>query len=139
MLPERIEGRVQRTEGCWLWTGPLQKNGYGYTRWKLGTKWGHARVHRLFYEHYVEKISEGLEIDHICKVRSCVRPDHLRAVTHAENLSTRNHRGKARAEFCGSGQHRMTDDNVYNFSRGRACKACMAARSHAHYLKTRGR
>lgn len=109
--------------GHWLWTGPLQKNGYGYTRWKIHGKWKHARVHRLFFEEYIGPIPDGLEIDHICQNKRCVNPEHLRAVTHQENLKTRNHSGPAKKTHCKRG-HEFTVQNTY-WSKGyKNCRTC---------------
>ena len=79
---ERFEKYIQRTDGCWLWRGPI--NGYGYGNIRIG---GGVRVmaHRLSYERWVGRIPEGMHIDHLCRVRHCVNPDHLQPVTAAEN------------------------------------------------------
>jgi hypothetical protein len=127
VLPYRIVRRIEVTDGCWLWHGTTQSNGYGYTRWRLRNgEWGNARVHRLMYEDAVGDIPDGYEIDHICKVRNCVNPTHLRAVTHAENLLTRNHRGPTRSVACKAG-HTWTDETTRVDKHGqRTCKICFA-------------
>jgi hypothetical protein len=130
-LPDRVTSRVTKTDTCWLWTGPLQHNGYGSVKWKKGDKWGHARAHRLFYEAMVGPIPEGLEVDHVCKVRHCVNPDHLRVVTHQENILTRDN--PVRRTSCRRG-HPYTEDSIYwkTNSNGerttRACKVCARER-----------
>lgn len=69
-------------EGCWLWTSNLADTGYGrfYYRGKL------RLAHRFVYEHFRGAITCGLELDHLCRNRNCVRPDHLEPVTHQENM-----------------------------------------------------
>lgn len=67
--------------GCWLWLGHLNKDGYGRGSHK-GAKW---LAHRFSYETAVGPIGDGLEIDHLCRVRCCVNPDHLEPVTPIEN------------------------------------------------------
>ena len=66
---------------CWLWTGAKNSNGYGTTRVAGRSTY----VHRAVYEAVVGPIPDGLEMDHLCRVRHCYNPRHLEAVTHAEN------------------------------------------------------
>jgi len=79
---ERFDAKVQRTATCWLWIGATNQKGYG-TFWSGDVRTG---AHRWSYEYHVGPIPVGLEIDHLCRVRHCVNPAHLEAVTHAENL-----------------------------------------------------
>lgn len=70
---------------CWIWQGCVNEK--GYARDKLPPLYDRTRaVHRASYEAYVEPIPEGLQIDHLCCVTSCVNPDHLEPVTQEENL-----------------------------------------------------
>ena len=68
---------------CWKWQGQLDKDGYGLVFYK-GETW---RAHVFFYIKKVGPILPGLEIDHRCKVRACVQPLHLEAVTRQENMA----------------------------------------------------
>lgn len=78
--------RVDTTGECWLWTGTIDPDGYGVARWRIhGGPLGRTAAHRASYELLVGPISVGMEIDHLCKTRACVRPDHLEAVTRLEN------------------------------------------------------
>jgi hypothetical protein len=70
---------VQSSTGCWLWQLSLTHDGYAASHWVSG-------VHRLAYEIWVGQIPDGLELDHLCRVRHCVNPDHLEAVTKHENM-----------------------------------------------------
>lgn len=64
--------------GCWIFRGYINtRNGYGYI--------GRKPAHRVYYEKHVGAIPAGLEIDHKCRNRACVNPDHLEPVTHSEN------------------------------------------------------
>lgn len=70
--------------GCWLWTGSLDFGGYG--RLHQSETDTDVAAHRLMYMRYVGPIPEGLELDHLCRVRICCNPAHLEPVTHSENV-----------------------------------------------------
>lgn len=74
--------KVDKTSTCWLWTGAMNK-GYGVFNTGNGTK----EVHRIAYQMLVGSIPSGLVIDHLCRVRNCINPDHLEVVTNRENVS----------------------------------------------------
>lgn len=82
---EKFWDRIKTEDTHWLWLGGTQ-NGYGYL-WN-----GNKRVyaHRYSYELHKGEIPEGLQIDHLCKVRNCVNPYHLEAVTSQENMRRSN-------------------------------------------------
>jgi hypothetical protein len=80
-LPDRFWRHVKVKGACWLWTGPARR-GYGAFYQDK-----HVRTaHRVSYEALVGPVPDGLELDHICRNRACVRPKHLRAVDHRTNL-----------------------------------------------------
>lgn len=80
-----IRSRVTvRDDGCWIWPGKPTAAGYG--------KYGDASAHRASYEAFVGPIPKGAQIDHRCRVRRCVNPDHLEVVTAQENLARRRMR-----------------------------------------------
>lgn len=73
--PER-----QNLDGCWLWAAGKTSDGYG---WYSAA---HVYVHRAAYEAFVGPIPLGYQVDHLCRVRHCYNPEHLEAVTQAENV-----------------------------------------------------
>ena len=86
-LLARLENKIAVGAGCWLWTGAIASNGYGMVQ--IGTSRAGsqiARAHRVVYEVFKGEIPEGLVLDHLCRIKHCVRPDHLEPVTQAENL-----------------------------------------------------
>lgn len=80
---DRFAEKVALTDsGCLEWIATRQRNGYG--AFFDGTTT--VRAHRWAYEYFVGPIPPGLEIDHLCRHRPCVNPEHLEPVTRAENL-----------------------------------------------------
>jgi len=67
---------------CWLFTGRLSQ--LGYVAFHVGH--GTVKAHRVIYEYVNGPIPPGLEIDHLCRVRHCLNPEHMEPVTHRENV-----------------------------------------------------
>ncbi|WP_430754628.1 HNH endonuclease signature motif containing protein [Micrococcus luteus] len=78
----RIHARSERRGACFIWTGALAKNGYGY----MSVNNKVQPVHRLAYLASHGFIPDGQDIDHVCFNRACVEPSHLRAVTRKQNM-----------------------------------------------------
>ena len=124
---DRFWAKVQKTGTCWLWTAALDTTGYGQFRINGILN----RSHRVAYELVNGPIPEGMQLDHLCRVRHCVNPDHLEPVTHRVNSL----RGTApnvllhHAGHCKHG-HPFTKTNTYVRPNGtRLCKACRAIRA----------
>lgn len=78
---EKYYARGPETE-CWLWTGCFGGNGYGAFAMEEKTYSAHHAAWLL----YRGKIEPGLEVDHLCRQKACVNPNHLEPVTHKENM-----------------------------------------------------
>jgi len=119
---ERFWEKVEKTNSCWNWTASKFKNGYG--QFRLGGTM--VLAHRFSYELSIEKITKGLEIDHLCRNRKCVNPEHLELVNHHMNLLRGNTIARFNAEktHCPQG-HAYTKENIYVESNGsRHCRTC---------------
>jgi hypothetical protein len=123
-LSQRFWAKVHITPSCWLWTGSRNPSGYGILRTtRADGRWTTVGAHRVAYELMVDPIREGLEIDHLCRVRHCVNPAHLEAVSRQENMA----RGeRANRTHCKRG-HPLSGDNLYITGREtiqRQCRTC---------------
>lgn len=123
----RLWGKVVKGSGendCWGWTDVLSKAGYAYLAVD-GRKGGKVLVHRLLYELMIGPIPDGKELDHLCRNRWCVRPDHQEPVTRRINLlrgqtiAMRN----AVATHCIHG-HPFDEANTYWYKGCRQCRRC---------------
>lgn len=108
--------------GCWLWVAGLGGNGYGVF-WNGVNR---EVAHRFSYKLYKGPIPDDLELDHLCRMRCCVNPEHLEPVTSAINVLRGMGTGAiyARRTHCERG-HLMLGDNLRIKSDGtRQCVQC---------------
>lgn len=107
--------------GCWTWTGRIKPNGYGV--FKIGEN--NVYAHRYAYELFVGPIPAELVIDHLCRNRLCVRPDHLEPVTDRENILRGRGIGVRNSErtHCLHG-HVFAEGNLVPSKNYRSCLAC---------------
>ena len=133
--------------GCWIWLGCLMPNGYS----KSGLEqpdgsWKGILGHRAAYEAFKGLIPAGLEIDHLCRNRCCVNPEHLEAVTTQINqLRGESASGKnARKTTCSKG-HLFTPENTKYVKRRttslthRECRICYNATMRKWYHNRKSR
>lgn len=135
-VADRFWPKVDKTDSCWLWTGAKNSSGYGRVR-KAGRD---LAAHRLAYEEMIGPIPHGLQLDHLCRVRSCVNPTHLEPVTGRTNIlrSTSFAAQNAAKRACTRG-HQFTSENTYLFAGRRHCRACGRIRSANYKARRCGR
>lgn len=135
-VAERFFAKVARPANddrtaCWEWTAFVMKNGYG----KFGMDAGQSPVlaHRWSYEYFRGPIPDLLVIDHLCRNRKCVNPDHLEAVTQQVNLlrGTGVAAIHAAKTHCKNG-HEFTPENTTHRADhpgARRCRTCARPRA----------
>jgi len=125
---------------CWLWAKGIMGTGYGQLFVRGSKPYKMVRAHIAVYEALVGPVPEGLELDHLCRVRRCVNPDHLEPVTHRENVLRGTAIAKAVAHqraktHCPRGHPYNKENTYYRPGNGdRGCKICRRAAVRKHKL-----
>lgn len=137
---ERLMAKVDvNPGGCWEWTASKNRDGYG----KFATgRGGWIGAHRAAYQLIVGPIPDGKELDHLCRNRGCVNPDHLEPVEHKVNVrrgalgqtTAARQRGKT---HCPQG-HEYTPENTRMCRTGRSCRQCQSDRNAARGQLVKG-
>lgn len=114
-----VDTTLDEAFGCWLWTGKLDKDGYGQV-WR-GRRPSYA--HRVVYEQEVGPIADGLVLDHACRRRNCVAPHHLEPITQAQNEVRKSWRHRAIRSTCKAG-HNLATNRIVTPEGGVVCRTC---------------
>jgi hypothetical protein len=134
-LPERFWDKVYPcpVTGCWLWGAAMSGCGYG----QLNVQGRRLGAHRFAYS-AVFGVPVGLDVDHLCRVRPCVNPEHMESVPHRENVrrgklaeANRRRRGESRPQVtrCRRFGHLYTPETTWTDKYGRrTCKECRRVR-----------
>jgi hypothetical protein len=127
--------RVNPETGCWEWQASGTPDGYG-SLWEYGRL---KRAHRVGYELYRGPIPEGMHLDHLCRNRGCVNPDHLQVISNRENIlrgecqAARN----ARKTHCKRG-HPLSGDNLSPARLKRGQRECLECARAGRRLRAEG-
>lgn len=130
---DRMADKFLVGDGCWEWTAVRNSFGYGVIH-RLDA--GSRLAHRVLFEAMVGPVPDGMDLDHLCRNRGCVRPSHLEIVSRRVNImrgempQILKERGQAKTH-CPAG-HSYADQERYRRKDGsRRCMECerIAARA----------
>ena len=122
-VKDRLMDKINKTDSCWEWTAFKDPRGYG----RLVIDRKPRLAHKVLWEMENGPVPEGLELDHLCKNQGCVRPSHLEAVTHAENMR------RYFATYTCKGDH---EPEWYIEPKGtRRCRACIREYNRTYVRK----
>lgn len=138
---DRFLNLIEKKDSCWFWKGWTNDGGYGYFRAIANVP--QVRAHRFAYEFFKGLIPMGFTIDHLCRNRICVNPEHLEAVSLRENVLRGDGPAaiNAKKEFCPRG-HSLSGDNLvlHLIVKGiRECKICFREQQKLYQRELRRR
>ena len=132
---QRFFSKVNLVDSCWAWTDHLA---YGYGVFSIrGTVW---KAHRFSYLIFNGPLASNLELDHLCRNRACVNPDHLEQVTRRVNFERGIHPATTRIKktHCSEG-HALTGGNRIDRGGSARCRVCFKSYQRSWYLRKKER
>lgn len=136
-LPWRMAAKIVPDEatGCWNWTGTKSDSGYG----RVSIDGRAHQAHRIAYEILRAQIPDGMQIDHLCRNRACLNPDHMEPVTQRENImrgesvSARN----ARRNHCNRGHEYVQGSFIMERSKSGLMRRCLICQDMTEEARAR--
>lgn len=127
---ERFWPKVNASGVCWEWTAGASDTGYG--NFGRDPEHGYANIsaHQWAWEFLVGPVPPGLVLDHLCRNRRCVNPDHLEPVPFAENIR-RGRNANREKTHCPAGHPLVAENLVLNRRGGRKCRICNTEKARA--------
>lgn len=128
---ERLLSHVipEPNSGCWLWDAADNGRGYGVAWYNGGMK----PAHRVIYALLRRPLTPDIVLDHTCRVRSCVNPDHLRECTNRENIfaagSLSPSKINSEKTHCPAGHEYNQENTRINVNGARECRRCCSRQS----------
>lgn len=132
-LEARFFEKTKIQEGCWLWIGYKLPKGYGMIH--LNGK--PCPAHRVSHLIFKGAIPTGLEIDHLCRNKSCVNPNHLEAVTRSVNLMRGDNHWR-RKTHCPQGHPYDMENTLIDKRGARNCLTCVRYKNREYRRKIKG-
>lgn len=138
-LRERFDEKwmPEPNTGCWLWMGAAHPRGYG----SMSFRGRQIAAHRVAWVLAGRELVKGLELDHICRTPACVNPDHLRQVTHRENILGNSDcppARYARRTACSTCGGPYDSRHISGRIPARICRSCQRIDARSRYYQQRG-
>lgn len=117
--PSLIAIREDPDTGCWIWLGEIDKKGYG--RFSIGGR--RVQAHIYLWTEKNGPLPPSIQLDHMCRRRACVRPEHMDPVSGSENVKRTFARYRRALEYCPA-LHRLDETGKATPEGGVVCKLC---------------